>query len=146
MNIFGSMTVRCLLVAMGVASCALPAHAGTDAMPCSTDESIAATDMATTGRSLQRIRLEYKRYGQCDQNAVAEKFAGAISLLLSDHWGEVRKHEGLLVRDAAFREFLVRHVGHGMPADRLTRIARNANERCPDRLKGFCRDIAAASN
>ena len=123
----------------------LPSGAWADARICTKEEAQAAETVAATARSWRQLHQQFERYSRCDDGAIAEGFSESVTLLLAEHWREIRKLATVLRHDPAFREFVIRHIDETVPAERLNHIARNANKRCLGSLKNLCRDIEAAA-
>jgi hypothetical protein len=119
------------------------AHA--DSRICAKNEAKAAETVAATARSWEQLYQQFKSYAHCDDGAIAEGFSESVTLLLAEHWREIRQLEARLKPDPTFREFVIRHIDETVPVERLKRITENSNKHCPRSLKALCRDIGAAA-
>jgi len=83
----------------------------------------------------------FKRFGQCDDGAIAEGYSEAIAQLLAHDW----EHLNVLIRltssDKAFKEFVLRHIDETLSEDELQAIVSNSRLRCPIGGKAFCKLI-----
>lgn len=134
-----STIVACLVAAW------LPHDALADTRVCSKEDALAAETLAATAQSWQQLHQQFDRFSHCDDGAIAEGFSESATVLLSEHWRDVRQLEAILRSDPPFREFVIRHIDETVPVKRLNQIARNARKLCPRSLKGFCRDVEAAA-
>lgn len=81
----------------------------------------------------------FKRFKGCDDGAIAEGFSEAIAQLFIHDWEHLRTLTRLTSSDKAFQRFVLRHVDTTLSDEELHAIWRNAQTRCPDRDKNFCR-------
>jgi len=144
------MTDRKVKVGLSVilvwfASMWLPSSAQADTRICTKEEAQAAEAVAATARSWRQLHQQFERYSHCDDGAIAEGFSESVTLLLAEHWRDIRQLETILRSDPTFREFVIRHIDETVPGERLNRIAENASKRCPRRLKILCRDVEVAA-
>ena len=112
---------------------------------CAKDEAQKAEVSAAIATSWQELHRQFGLYGHCDDGAIAEGFSDSVTRLLADRWETVQDVLPMIASDPAFRRFIVRHVDETAPTDRLQKVTRNASERCPRSLKGFCADVRAAA-
>ena len=113
---------------------------------CTSDQARKAEAVSDAATSWKQLYRQFRTFSSCDDGGVAEGFSESNTLLLADHWGTIQQLEPMIVSDPAFRAFIVRHVDATVPAERLRRIARNADTQCPGTLKNFCREIQAAAD
>lgn len=111
-----------------------------DTRICTKEEAIAA-EMAAIAQSWEQLRQQFKRYSHCDDGAIGEGFSEATTLLLAEHWQDIRQFGEISSGDSAFHKFVVRHINETVPVERLNRIVENANKHCPRNLKALCREI-----
>lgn len=116
-----------------------------DTRACTEQEAQAAEVSSATATSWKTLHRQFRLYGHCDDGAIAEGFSESVTRLLADQWATVRNVEPMIRADRDFERFIVRHVDATVPPDRLQKIARNASERCPRSLEGFCTDVRAAA-
>ena len=112
---------------------------------CTKEESIEAEGLATA-QSWDELHQQFKRYVHCDDGAIGEGFSESVSILLAEHWGDIGQLGAILKSDPAFRKFVIQHINDTVPIDRLERIVKNVDKRCPRNLKKLCRDIEAAAS
>ncbi|WP_175820985.1 hypothetical protein [Burkholderia sp. BCC0419] len=112
---------------------------------CTSDQARRAEAVSDAATSWKQLHRQFRKFAICDDGAVAEGFSESNTLLLADHWGTIQQLEPMIASDPAFRTFIVRHVDATVPAERLRRIARNADKQCPGTLKDFCQEIQAAA-
>ncbi len=112
---------------------------------CTKKEAQEAEGVASAAKSWGELHQQFKRYAHCDDGAIGEGFSESVSVLLAEHWGDIGQLGAILKSDPAFRKFVVRHIDDTVPVDRLERISKNADKRCPLNLKKLCHDIEAAA-
>lgn len=114
-------------------------------LACTPEEAQAAEASSAVATSWKTLHRQFRLYRNCDDGAIAEGFSEAVTRLLADRWVTVRDLAPMIASDRAFGRFIVTHVDETVPQARLQKIARNASERCPRSLKGFCADVHAAT-
>lgn len=141
------MTMRRLLImcACVAAICWIP-NALAETRICTKEEAQEAEGVASIAKSWGQSHQQFKHYAHCDDGAIAEGFSESVSILLAEHWGDIGQLGAILKSDPAFRKFVIQHIDETVPVDRLERIAKNADKRCPRNLKKLCRDIEAAAS
>jgi hypothetical protein len=112
---------------------------------CSNDDAAAAERAAVGLQSWTAVYDAYRRYGQCDDGAVAEGFAGSVVKLLAVRWDQFEALHGLTLADPGFREFVMNHVYATGPEASLRVVIRNTTQRCRSEAKPLCRDIERAA-
>ena len=112
---------------------------------CTGEEAQKAEVAVSVGRSWAQLHRDFAQYAHCDDGAIGEGFSETITLLLAEHWDDVRQISPMITSDPSFRKFIIRHIDDTVPEERLERIARNANKQCPRNLKSLCREIQAAA-
>ena len=112
---------------------------------CSNDEATAAERAAVTLQTWTAVYDAYRRYGHCDDGAVAEGFAGSVVKLLAVRWDQFEALHGLTLADPGFREFVMNHVYATGSEASLRLVIRNATQRCGSDAKPLCRDLEHAA-
>ena len=112
---------------------------------CTAQEAQAGEVSSATATSWKTLHRQFRLFGHCDDGAIGDGFSESVTRLLADQWATVRNVEPMIAADRDFWRFIVRHVDATVPPDRLQKIARNASERCPRSLEGFCADVRAAA-
>lgn len=115
------------------------------AAECSRQEAIAAEETASTLRTWPALHSTFVRYRHCDDGAIGEGFSESVSILVADHWGDLKSLSNLTAKDRSFLQFVLRHLDETVPADRLARIEANAKDRCPVTARSLCNDILSRS-
>jgi len=110
------------------------------------NEDVAVAEKAAIGlESWTAVYDAYRRYGQCDDGAVAEGFAGSVVKLLAVHWEQFEALHGLTLADPGFRQFVMNHVYATGPEASLRTVIRNTTQRCRSEAKPLCRDLERAA-
>ena len=112
---------------------------------CSNDDAAAAEKVAVSLASWTAVYDAYRRYGHCDDGAVAEGFAGSVVKLLAARWDQFEALHGLTLADPRFREFVMNHVYATGPEASLRTVIRNTTQRCRSEAKPLCRDRERAA-
>ena len=112
---------------------------------CSNDDSNAAEKAAIALQSWTAVYDAYRRYGHCDDGAVAEGFASSVVKLLAVRWDQFEALHGLTLADPGFRQFVMNHVYATGPEASLRTVIRNATQRCRSEAKPLCRDLERAA-
>ena len=112
---------------------------------CSNDDATAAEKAAVALQSWTAVYDAYRRYGHCDDGAVAEGFAGSVVKLLAVRWDQFEALHGLTLADPGFRQFVMNHVYATGSEASLRIVIRNATQRCGSDAKPLCRDLERAA-
>jgi len=115
--------------------------AGTDARAsrrCTADEAALALSRSQHVRDPEALQRFYRRFGHCDDGAVAEGASEAVARLLVDHWGEIAALDRLTRSDAGFGRFVFRHIDATLDTENLRRIIHQARHACPPADRRFC--------
>lgn len=109
---------------------------------CTTTEGRLALDEAVTRRSWDALYRSFKKFGHCDDGAIAEGYSESVARILADRWNSLPRFAELAGKNAAFRAFVIRHVDATLNTDDLEKIKANASTRCPANLRRTCNDLA----
>lgn len=134
-----------LIMWIWVAFLCYASEAAADTSVCTSEEARRAEAIVVVANSWRQVHEQFERYAHCDDGAIAEGFSESITLLLAEHWDTIRQLQPFVVSDPVFRKFILRHIDETVPAERLQRIAKYADNRCPRNLKALCRDMRAAA-
>jgi len=110
---------------------------------CTEDEEKHALDQADRLKDWNDVYRAFKRYGHCDDGAIAEGYRDTIGRLLAHDWEHVDDMFRLTATDITFKRFVLRHTDETIPADELKTIANNAKLHCPSGQDPFCGQIVA---
>lgn len=119
-----------------------PETAHAEKYPCTIVEGRRALDQAVMLRSWDALYRSYKKFGHCDDGAIAEGYSESVARILADHWNSLPRLAELAGKNAAFRAFVIRHLDATLNTDDLERIKKNATTRCPPNLRNTCKDLA----
>jgi hypothetical protein len=87
----------------------------------------------------------FKRYGQCDEGAIAEGYSASVATLLASHWSTVRELWQLTKKDPMFERFVLYHVDGTMEMDQQKAIIANARDNCPPGVERLCKCLEKAA-
>ncbi len=96
-------------------------------------------------KSWDRVYRSYKHFSQCDQGAIGEGYSDAIAELLANQWGQFDRFVTLAGRDAAFQQFVLRHIDETVPAETLLKISENARSDCMLGAQHLCELVVNAA-
>lgn len=102
----------------------------------------AAVDHLDSWRGLEAAR---RRFGQCDDGAIAEGFSEAVARLLVDRWMTLGELLSLTRHNAQLKTFVLKHIDSTLDTDDLARIEELARLKCPATQQATCREIARAA-
>ncbi len=97
-------------------------------------------DDLTTWAELHR---SFKRFGHCDDGAIAEGWSDVVGTLLSRRWDALPALVRLIHHDSRFEEFVLRHVDEHLSSSQVAAITRHAQDACPANAIRFCAAIQA---
>ena len=115
-----------------------PAHLQS---PCPRDQEWQALDEYEKLKTWADIFRSFKRYGHCDDGAIAEGYSDKVVHLLATDWKTFSALDGLAKKDPAFRKFIIRHIDTTADTQELRSAQQNAHRRCPEEGKELCRVI-----
>lgn len=131
-------SLLCLLLCCDVTF----AYAGNGARLCTRADAILAEDEADSLDSWKNIYHSFKRFGHCDDGAIAEGYSGSVVSMLTQRWEQLDHVSKLIAEDQKFREFVLRHIDETMSASDFHIIIENAEKRCSQTTTEFCKSIA----
>lgn len=86
-----------------------------------------------------------RKYGHCDDGAIAEGFSEAVARLLVDRWPTLPALAKLAARDPALTQFVLRHVDATLDTNDVEMIGKLARTKCSQATVPLCRELAAAA-
>lgn len=89
-------------------------------------------------RSWESLYKSYKRYGHCDDGAIAEGYSESVARILVDHWNTLSQLTSLASKDTKFLRFVLMHVDATLDTGDIEKIKVNATTRCPSGLHATC--------
>ena len=132
--------MRAIAVAIGIAVC-LVDTANAQGKQCSREEAIQAEATASLLVTWPDIYASFRKFGHCDDGAIAEGYSVAIVGMLADRWGQLAELDKALSSAPAFRTFLLRHIDATAGQDEFNRLVANAAVRCPRQSAATCEAI-----
>jgi hypothetical protein len=84
----------------------------------------------------------FKRFGDCDDGAVADGFSAAVADLLTTKWETVERLSRVVEKDSKFARFVLRHVDELMSPAEARVIVMNSRTKCPPHARALCRELA----
>jgi hypothetical protein len=112
---------------------------------CTKSQERAALHEAAGLNSWAAVHRSFRRYGHCDDGAIAEGYSESVTVLLAEHWGQLKRLNDHAAGDPKFRAFVIRHINETVPSERLKRITHNAQSKCPRGLRSLCQEVANTS-
>jgi hypothetical protein len=108
---------------------------------CTENEANLAYQEADTLKNWDAAYASFKRFGHCDDGAIAEGYSDSIVKLMALDWKQLEGLARLAEKDASFKNFVLRHVDETASYDDLITVVSNARTRCPEHLADFCKLI-----
>lgn len=113
---------------------------------CSIAEAQSAENSIDSLDSWQSIQSAYKRYGRCDDGAIAEGFTDKVVHLLATRWSSLGQAQKIIARDPAFKTFMLQHINPSALSSELDHVAHLATYQCPRSAAILCKQIARAAS
>jgi len=117
----------------------------TFAKECTREEAMAAENIAARLPDWKQIYGAFERFAHCDDGAIAEGFTESVVHLLATHWETLPQVASYERKNAAFRNFVLRHINDTADTSELKRIARLASTQCPRGHDVLCSAISQAA-
>ena len=117
----------------------------TFAKECTREEAMAAEDIAARLPDWKQIYGAFERFAHCDDGAIAEGFTESVVHLLATHWETLPQVASFENKNAAFRNFVLRHINDTADTSELKRVARLARTQCPRGHGMLCSAIFQAA-
>lgn len=108
---------------------------------CSNVESAKAEDGLAAIATWDQLHAAYRRFGQCDDGAIAEGYSDIVAYLLTNKWSTIDRFSALSRKDADFERFVLRHIDETLSPDDAAAIHHNACKRCPIGVGETCGKI-----
>lgn len=118
---------------------------GVFAKECAREEAMAAENIAARLSDWKQIYGAFERFSHCDDGAIAEGFTESVVHLLATRWETLPQVASFEIKNAAFRNFVLRHVNDTADISELKRIARFARTQCPKGYSALCSAISQAA-
>lgn len=115
------------------------------AKECTREEAMAAEDIAARLPDWKQIYGAFERFAHCDDGAIAEGFTESIVHLLATHWETLPQVASFESKNAAFRNFVLRHIDDTADTEELKRVAYLARTQCPKGHDVLCSAIYQAA-
>lgn len=139
--VFAFQLVAIAIGSAGAAQKQTPPSRAHSQKTCSRDEERQALDEYEKLKTWADIFRSFKRYGHCDDGAIAEGYSDKVVHLLATNWKTFSALDGLAKKDSAFRKFIIRHIDTTADTQELRSAQQNAHRRCPVAGKELCRVI-----
>ena len=130
-------TVRVALCLMVLAA----GGAAAQQKSCSAAEAAAAEKSIDRVMGWSALHKAWQDFRHCDSGPVDELFTDAILRLTVD-WKNVEAFAADVQKDAAYKQFVYRHLRSPAAKDDQEAIYSRAKKSCPASIDGFCADLA----
>src|SRR5258707_254492 len=107
---------------------------------CTQTEARRAESESDTLRNWDALHNSYKRYGHCDDGAIAEGYSESVARILVDHWTTLSRLSPLASADPKFLKFVLRHLNTTLNPDDIKKVRANTITHCPSGLHTLCVD------
>jgi hypothetical protein len=101
-----------------------------------------ALDEAAMLRSWDALYKSFRLYHHCDDGAIGEGYSESVARILVDQWNTLPRFAHLAVKDAEFRDFVMKHVDATLEMSDVNEINKRARTQCPSALHGVCNDLS----
>jgi hypothetical protein len=135
------MTKQLALAAILAVGLTIGPSTGLYARDCTREHAIEADSSIDTLDSWSSVYAAYRRYGDCDDGAVAEGYSDRIVALLVNDWRTTAKLAKLSRSDPAFERFVLAHIDLLMTPDQAKAIVHSAKTECPNRAVELCQHL-----
>lgn len=108
---------------------------------CPQEMAMKAMDEASNLGTWNAVFESYKRYGQCDDGAIAEGYSASVIGLLANHWANTGDLVTLSNKNPDFGRFVLKHVDETMILDQGKSIRDSATNNCSAGARKLCREI-----
>lgn len=113
------------------------------AKECTQKDAQLADAKAAYLKDWSQVYGAYRRFGHCDDGSISAGFTESVTVLLARMWESLPQLADRIGKDKNFAKFTLRHISASAAPDNLSRIARNAESRCPSGQKRLCAAIGA---
>lgn len=138
------MAIYLIILVIGLSCCSNVM--AIEKLSCKGDEARRALIDAGKLTSWEDVYQSYKKFGHCDDGALAESYDHSIVRILSSESPKLDDLHAVAKSDIDFRKFVVRHVAGAVSRDDLKRILFNLSQYCPGDAKDMCAELANAAN
>jgi hypothetical protein len=112
---------------------------------CTLTEAMAAENVSARLKSWTDVYNSFKRFGHCDDGAIAEGYSDSIIRLLVSRWNLLGRLQQLASLDNSFHAFVLRHIDATADELDIKRLIGNATKRCPAKAKTLCAEVEQAA-
>jgi hypothetical protein len=112
---------------------------------CTQTEAMAAEDDSVRIRTWTDLHNSFKRFGHCDDGAIAEGYSDSVVRMLASRWNQLGRLRQLASSDNPFHEFVLRHIDATADEHDIKRVIGNATKRCPAKAKTLCTEVERAA-
>ncbi len=112
---------------------------------CTKAEAMAAEESVGRLSSWIKIYNSFKRFGHCDDGAIAEGYSDSIVRTLANRWRQLNRLSKFASSDRAFHDFVLAHIDATTDEYDLRKVLANASKRCPHQTRTLCIEIEKAA-
>jgi hypothetical protein len=112
---------------------------------CSKEEAIEAEKSAAKLDGWDDVYRSFRRFGHCDDGAIAEGYSASIMHLLRFHWDQLQKLNELSSSDSKFFAFVIRHIDATADQRDLKNVLIDSETHCPKSAQTLCSTIGSAA-
>ena len=115
------------------------------AQTCSNADGVKGEEAVDHLNSWSDVRAAFVRYApQCDNGGVAEGFGDRVVHLLATRWRSLYELDEMMIKDDAFRKFVLRHIYATAYTDELRAIAQHSQS-CLKKDRPLCKQLNRAA-
>lgn len=112
---------------------------------CTKAEAIEAENSVTRLNNWKDIYLSFKKYGHCDDGAIAEGYSDTVVRMLADRWDELATLNKLTSSDKEFYTFVLRHIDATADKSEIEKTITNSSKHCPKSASALCSVLEKAA-
>jgi hypothetical protein len=105
---------------------------------CTEKDASLAIEASTSPNNWEAMYQVFKKFGHCDDGAMAEGYDDTVVRLLAKDWEHVDALIRLVASDNLFERFVLRHISETVPDEELNAAANNAKTACPAGQSRLC--------
>lgn len=112
---------------------------------CTHERAKEAETVVAQLKSWSTVFSAYRRFGECDDGAIAEGFTEAVTRMMATDWKSIPLLQGITSKDDNFSRFVIRHIDESADPNHLQVILESARAKCPRHSEQLCKQIEKRS-
>jgi hypothetical protein len=138
-----SRAVLIVIIGAAIASTSPCRQQAPEKKVCTDKDANLAIEASTSPSNWEAMYQVFKKFGHCDDGAIAEGYDDTVVRLLAKDWRHVDALVRLVASDKSFERFVLQHISETVPDDELDAAANNVKTACPAGQSRLCGAIEA---